>query len=257
MVIYKITNIINGKIYVGQSKYDNPTYLGSGIYIIQAVKKYGKENFKREIIEVCENQKLTDEREKFWIKELKAREKNIGYNVASGGSSYIMNEEIAKKISKILKGKYVGENSFRKGIRLTEDHKKCISEANSGRILTGETKKKMSDSKKGIVFSMESRKKMSDSHKLKKLSDDHKINISKGLMGRIVEESTKKILREKNINKTQKNSLIIHATSTDGKNYMVFSNSCEASRFFKCTRQRIKLNGVSGWDIKIYKKGQC
>jgi len=257
MVIYKITNTINKKIYIGQSKYDNPKYLGSGVYIIKSVKKYGKENFGREVLEVCDNQKLADEREKFWIKELRSQENKIGYNVASGGSSYIMNKDIAKKISEILKGKYVGKNSFRYGIKLTEEHKKCISEANRGKVFSEETRKKMSDSRKGIIISEESRKKMSDSHKLKKLTIDHKKNIGKGLIGRVLGEKTKKILSEKNKNKTQKNSLIVHATSIDKKNLMIFSNSCEASRYFDCTRQRIKLNNVPGWNIKIYKKGQC
>ena len=98
---------------------------------------------------------------------------------------------------------------------------------------------------------------MSDSHKLKKLTIEHKKNIGKGLIGRVLKEKTKKILSEKNKNKTQKNSLIVHATSIDKKNFIIFSNSCEASRYFGCTRQRIKLNNVPNWNIKIYKKGQC
>lgn len=165
-----------------------------------------------------------------------------------------MNKDIAKKISEVLKGKYTGENSFRRGIKLTEEHKKYISEANTGKIFSKETRKKMSDSKKGITFSEETRKKMSDSHKLKKLTFDHRKNIGKSLIGRVHKESTKKILSEKNKNKTQKNSLIVYATNIDKKISIIFSNSCEASRYFNCTRQRIKLNNVSGWDIKIYKK---
>lgn len=38
MVIYKITNLINGKIYVGKSKYDDKTYMGSGIALENAKK---------------------------------------------------------------------------------------------------------------------------------------------------------------------------------------------------------------------------
>ena len=45
-VIYKTTNLITGKIYVGQDSRDNPQYLGSGIILSYAIKKYGKENFK-------------------------------------------------------------------------------------------------------------------------------------------------------------------------------------------------------------------
>ena len=51
MIIYKTTNLINKKIYIGQDTKNNPNYLGSGKYFKYALKKYGKENFSKEIIE--------------------------------------------------------------------------------------------------------------------------------------------------------------------------------------------------------------
>ena len=51
MEIYIVTNKINGKIYVGQSTKSDPTYFGSGVSINRAIAKYGKENFKKEVIE--------------------------------------------------------------------------------------------------------------------------------------------------------------------------------------------------------------
>ena len=47
MIIYKTTNLINGKIYIGMSKNKKENYLGSGIYLKYAIDKYGKENFKK------------------------------------------------------------------------------------------------------------------------------------------------------------------------------------------------------------------
>lgn len=47
MIIYKTTNKINGKIYVGLDTKNNPKYLGSGKIIKFAIKKYGKENFEK------------------------------------------------------------------------------------------------------------------------------------------------------------------------------------------------------------------
>jgi hypothetical protein len=45
MIIYKTTNIINGKYYVGKDINNSESYLGSGVLLKRAIKKYGKENF--------------------------------------------------------------------------------------------------------------------------------------------------------------------------------------------------------------------
>ena len=56
--IYKITNKINGKIYIGKHSTDNLNdgYIGSGVVLKQAIKKYGVENFTKEIIEFCDKE---------------------------------------------------------------------------------------------------------------------------------------------------------------------------------------------------------
>lgn len=51
MNIYKTTDLINGKIYVGQDSKYKETYLGSGSLIYRSIRKYGRENFKKEILE--------------------------------------------------------------------------------------------------------------------------------------------------------------------------------------------------------------
>lgn len=86
MIIYKTTNLINGRFYVGQDSHNDSSYYGSGILLGSAIKKYGKENFKKEILCECQSKKELDEKEKFWIKKLKATRKNIGYNLTEGGT---------------------------------------------------------------------------------------------------------------------------------------------------------------------------
>ena len=84
MIIYKTTNLINGKIYIGQDINNNPKYFGSGKIIINSIKKYGKINFKKEILEKCCNEKELDEKEIKWIKELKSTNRKIGHNTCEG-----------------------------------------------------------------------------------------------------------------------------------------------------------------------------
>jgi len=85
MIIYKTTNLINGKIYVGKDTKNNPDYFGSGNLLKRALKKYGRASFRKQIVEECTNDSI-DKREIYWIKKLDATNPDIGYNRASGGN---------------------------------------------------------------------------------------------------------------------------------------------------------------------------
>ena len=87
--IYITTNHVNGRQYIGQKKYDKSgkwkKYLGSGIALKRAIKKYGECSFSKEIIEECETKETLDEREKYWIDYYNAVDSDDFYNIASGG----------------------------------------------------------------------------------------------------------------------------------------------------------------------------
>ena len=85
--IYITTNNVNGKKYIGQKKYygNHEVYIGSGVALKNAINKYGKENFTREIIENCKSKEDLDSREKYWIKYYNATESEDFYNITSGG----------------------------------------------------------------------------------------------------------------------------------------------------------------------------
>lgn len=249
--IYKITNIINNKIYIGQSKYDNPKYLGSGNYIRKAVKKYGFSNFKKEIIQECIDLKHSNEREKYWISILDSKNSDIGYNIADGGASFIMNDDIKNRIKKTLTGKYIGDNSFRKGIQHDEVTKQKISESNKGRIKSKDTRKKMSISATGRKLNESTRKKLSDSHKGKVLSFLHKEKISEGLKGKVLLESTKKKIKESNVNKIQKIALFVIAENITTKEILYFNSCSSAAKNFCTYRQKIKNNLINGWNFVV------
>lgn len=85
MIIYKTTNLINGKIYIGKTTTNNLSYLGSGNLIIAAIRKYRRHNFVRETLEICQTEAELNEREIFWINKLNARNSKVGYNIDKGG----------------------------------------------------------------------------------------------------------------------------------------------------------------------------
>lgn len=111
--IYKITNKINGKIYIGQSsnideRWKNHLKTKDNTHFHNALQKYGKDSFKWEIIEDNLNDsKIRFEREKFWISFYKS---NItGYNMTSGGDQG-GSEILSKKVEQYDKyGNFIKE----------------------------------------------------------------------------------------------------------------------------------------------------
>lgn len=102
MVIYKICNKINNKIYIGKTQNDSDRYLGSGILIKRAIHKYGSENFVKTIIDYGKSIEELNYKEKFWIKYFNSTNSCIGYNISDGGDggdlfSNNPNKEIIRK----------------------------------------------------------------------------------------------------------------------------------------------------------------
>lgn len=119
--IYKIVNLVNGRVYIGESYHclqrkrqhlrELKKNRHSNSHLQCAWNKYGKENFKFVIIEICpENIRYL--RERYWIAKYQA---NItGYNQSGGGEGEIgvrYNEERSKKIAKAMTGKKFPQNT--------------------------------------------------------------------------------------------------------------------------------------------------
>lgn len=137
--IYKTTNNINGKIYIGQHITDRLSdgYKGSGIVIEQAFKKYGKHNFKMDILEFYEG----DSKEEFnnlersYIEKFDSINPEIGYNrtLCCGGG-------------------FLGEEVYKKRVyRHSEEAKRKIGLAHKGKIVSKETIEKMRKANLGKV----------------------------------------------------------------------------------------------------------
>ena len=174
MIIYKTTNLVNGKIYVGQHTGKNPNYLGSGTIISNAIKKHGRENFTRITLQECTTQEELNKIETFWIDKLNARNRKFGYNIQRGGNGIGKHSEETKKLlSEAHKGKKHTLESIEKmrkwkrvGKPHTEETKKKMSLLQRGKSLTAEHILNLSLSHKGNKPSEETRKKMSIASKV-------------------------------------------------------------------------------------------
>lgn len=186
--IYRITNNINGKTYIGQHKYENlnDSYMGSGILLHKAFKKYGIENFTKEILySRILNKDTADSMEIFAIKKERALGK-AEYNIANGGLGRgAVSDETRKKIAEANRGKHHSEEARRKisearkgkpsphkGSPRSEETKCKIAEARKGKKLSDEARQHMSEAKKGKPHphkgshhSEESKRTMSEVHK--------------------------------------------------------------------------------------------
>ena len=175
MIIYKITNLIDGKIYVGQTvqsleqrisghrsnaKHNNNLLNENSIDY--AINKCGWENFKVEVIEICTSQNELNEREKFWIKILNCKVP-VGYNLTDGGGGIIgFTSQKGRHFSAKHKAKISASN---KGKKFSDEHKRKLSVAHKGKTLSNEHRKKISAANKGHKHSAEAITKMSATKK--------------------------------------------------------------------------------------------
>lgn len=154
-IIYKTTNLINDKIYIGkhQTENINDAYLGSGIALETAIKKYGKQNFKKEILFVFGTESEMNQKEKEIVTEsFIATSKTYNMGVGGEGGSHFKgknhSEETKKKLSEIAKNR-----------KVSDETRKKISDANRRRVLSDETKLKISEKAKLRFQNEETRKK--------------------------------------------------------------------------------------------------
>lgn len=145
--IYKTINLINNKMYIGQHYGEiDDNYFGSGSLIKAAINKYGRKNFKKEILEICTDYDTLNEAEKKWINFYNAVQDDNFYNIASGGFNSNpclgMSEEAdlarRQKLSEAAKGErnhfygqhFVGEKHPRYGKTHSEESKQKMREHN-------------------------------------------------------------------------------------------------------------------------------
>jgi hypothetical protein len=118
--IYKTTNTINGKYYIGKHSTNDldDGYLGSGLRLQAAIAKYGRESFSKEIICFTETKEELNIKEKEIVNESIVND-SLSYNMALGGQGGNLGEEVNSKIGKTM-------SAINKGVAKTESHKASL-----------------------------------------------------------------------------------------------------------------------------------
>jgi group I intron endonuclease len=174
-LVYKITNTINGKIYVGKTTKELCWYFDQTLRralwgindkpaICSAIRKHGKDAFIIHQIASAETEEELNKLEIYFISNLKATDYKIGYNIAPGGDGVSTHTAEARlKMSLRLKG-----------VPKTQEHRKNLSIAKLGFKHTEETKTKMSLFRTGKSHNKEWVEKVALAHRGTKWSQELK-----------------------------------------------------------------------------------
>lgn len=150
-VVYKHTNKINHKVYIGLTSQKPCHRWGRGTgykpknpnnesYIYNAILKYGWDNFTHEILYSDLTKEEAEQKEIEMIAKYKSNQRKFGYNIDSGGNSVgKMSAETIQKLKDIHKDKEANAERYRKisesrkGMKFTEEHRENLSKAKKGK----------------------------------------------------------------------------------------------------------------------------
>lgn len=206
MIIYKITNKVNNKVYIGQTimsineRWSNHKSCNNCVYLKNAIVKYGCENFTIEQIDSAETLEELNEKEKYWILFYNSTNRKKGYNLRTGGDNSLHSEESKQKMRK-KRGPMTEEQKKNMKGKMTEEQKDRVRKIWVGKKHTEETKAKMRENKRLNPMSQEERDNISKRNKGKKHTEESKKKISEAQLGKkrpSPSEETKRKISESN-----------------------------------------------------------
>ena len=183
--IYMTTNLITNEKYIGKHYgTEDDSYLGSGKILQRAILKYGKENFKREILYISKNAEENNQKEKEFIKVYNAVEDRKFYNIAEGGDGgdifHTLPIEQQDQLRERARLQCTGEGNPMYGKHHSEEIKNKLCQIDKSYTQTQEYRDNMSKIKSGEGNGMygkhhteEAKQKMSDAKKGKKLGAEN------------------------------------------------------------------------------------
>lgn len=149
--IYETTCIPTGKKYIGMHKWSgdtiDPDYFGSGIYLVKALDKYGKENFSCKVIEWCKTREELLEKEAYYVSKFKAPISEEYYNIADGGcgghSEYYIQPVTQKQLDSLEYGRH---------LPASDTLKKKLSQIRTGVEVSDITREKLRSNQLGRKY---------------------------------------------------------------------------------------------------------
>lgn len=183
--IYITTNLVTNEKYIGKHYGGlNDSYLGSGKILIRAIEKYGKENFKRDILYISKTAEENNIKEKEFIKAFNAVEDRTFYNIAEGGNGgdifHSLPLEQQKQIRERARKQCSGEGNPMYERHHSEKTKELLRQIDKSYTQTKEYRQSMSKAVSGDKNGMygknhteESKRKMSIAKKGKKLGKEN------------------------------------------------------------------------------------
>jgi len=233
-IIYKTINLITGKIYIGQSIYNNPKYLGSGKpYFENALNKYSRKNFKKEILkDNIPSQYMLDYWEQFYILKY-GSVSPFGYNLEWGGNGVGKHSKESKQKMSENNGRYW------KGRKLSKEHKQKLSRSREGKIPWNKGKTN--------VYSKETLQKMKDVQLGKHHSKKTKLKMSKSKKGQIPWNKGKKMSGKTKL-KMSESRIKYRISKKDLYEVYIVKNKSQrqTAKYFNCSQ------GVISRQLKRY-----
>jgi group I intron endonuclease len=198
--IYIVHNIVNNKVYVGQTtnlrkRWNHHRSTASSITkkkwpLHRAIVKYGIESFVFTLIQEVQNKDELDLAEQYWIKHFNSRDRNYGYNLTDGGNGP-------------------------SGAKRSEETKQKMRISKLGKKRSAEDRQKMSDGRRGIPLSTTHKQSMSKSRQNKYNGEDnnfygkHHSDKSKEKIGKLKIEDVISIRKEYQLGNVTKQELAI------------------------------------------------
>ena len=266
--IYKTTNLVNGKIYIGKKKGDfTNNYLGSGKYLKNAIHKYGKDNFVVEKLEDCESLDIQNYKEKYWIQFYMQLNFDM-YNISKGGDGgdtyYKLNDfDRNIRINKLCRNSYFSNLSKEEQ---TAMRKKAweTRRRNGNDKFSEEYRRKLSESHKGQKPSLEQIQKRVITRKLNgyKHSEETKLKISNSNKGKH-KATQQQINRMSALGKSQQGSKNPFYGKTHTKEIKQLIGSFNKERFKNkiwinndVINKRVDIDKIEDYLLQGFKKGR-